>query len=148
MKIILSDSSHVPGIMKIIDDAKRYLASKNIDQWQNGYPNEEQIRNDIANQESYVVVNADGAVMGTTMFTTNSEPTYKVIERGEWIVDESKPYGVIHRMAVNDDFRGRRGAAAGCRSGAAPGPRRRSLRPCPAAGGPGRCARSPPSRPG
>lgn len=106
MEIIRSDSSHIPGILKIIDDAKCYLASKNIDQWQNGYPNEEQIRNDITNQESYVVVNTDGTVMGTTMFTTNSEPTYKVIEQGEWIIDESKPYGVIHRMAVNDDFRG------------------------------------------
>lgn len=106
MKMILSDSSHIPSIMKIIDDAKHYLASKNIDQWQNGYPNEKQIRNDIANQESYVVVNADGSVMGTTMFTTDSEPTYRVIEGGEWIIDESKPYGVIHRMAVNDDFRG------------------------------------------
>lgn len=60
MEMIRSDVSHIPGILKIIDDAKCYLASKNIDQWQNGYPNEEQIRNDIANQESYVVVNIDG----------------------------------------------------------------------------------------
>lgn len=105
MQMIQANLSHVTTIMKIIDDAKYYLASQHIDQWQNGYPNAEQIENDIANNESYIVINEAGEIMGTTMFTTNSEPTYKVIE-GKWIVDEKLPYGVIHRMAVNDDFRG------------------------------------------
>lgn len=105
MQMLPTEPHHIPEIMQIIDDAVGYLASKNIDQWQNGYPNQEQIENDIANKESYVVLNPEGKVMGTTMFTLRSEPTYKVIE-GEWIIDESKPYGVIHRMAVSNKFRG------------------------------------------
>jgi ribosomal protein S18 acetylase RimI-like enzyme len=38
------------------------------------------------------------------MFTTNSEPTYKVID-GNWIINETIKYGVIHRMAIKKEFR-------------------------------------------
>ena len=39
------------------------------------------------------------------MFTTNKEPTYQIIEEGSWKVDESKNYGVIHRMAIKKEYR-------------------------------------------
>ncbi|ARV05534.1 GNAT family N-acetyltransferase [Polaribacter sp. SA4-10] len=104
MIIRLSKIEDVPGIMTIIDDAKAYLASLNIDQWQNGYPNTEQVKNDVLNGESYVVISDENQVMATSMFTTNPEPTYKVID-GNWIVDETKTYGVIHRMAIKKEFR-------------------------------------------
>ncbi|QVY66492.1 GNAT family N-acetyltransferase [Polaribacter sp. Q13] len=104
MKIRLSKIEDVSEIMMIIDDAKNYLASLNIDQWQNGYPNTTQVENDINNKESYVVVNDKNTVMATSMFTTNPEPTYKVID-GNWLVDETKTYGVIHRMAIKKEFR-------------------------------------------
>ena len=104
MKIRLSKIEDVSEIMMIIDDAKNYLASLNIDQWQNGYPNTTQVENDINNKESYVVVNDKNTVMATSMFTFKKEPTYKVID-GNWLVDETKIYGVIHRMAIKKEFR-------------------------------------------
>lgn len=104
MKIRLSKIENLPQIATIIDDAKELLASLNIDQWQNGYPNTEQIENDINNNESYVVVNDNGQIMATSMFTTNPEPTYKVID-GKWIIDQSEVYGVVHRMAIKKEFR-------------------------------------------
>ena len=104
MKIRLSHSEDVPRIMEIINDAKAYLASLKIDQWQNGYPNAAQVEQDILNNESYVVVNDEDLVIATSMFTTNSEPTYKVID-GNWLIDENKTYGVIHRMAIKKEFR-------------------------------------------
>ena len=104
MKLELSKIEHVPAIMIIINDAKAYLASQNIDQWQNGYPNEEQVKQDILKQESYVVTNNENTIVATSMFTTNSEPTYKVIE-GNWLINETKTYGVIHRMAIKKEFR-------------------------------------------
>ena len=104
MNIRCSISKDVPKIMEIIDDAKELLASQNIDQWQNGYPNAEQVEQDILNQESYVVFNDEHQIMATAMFTTNPEPTYKIIE-GDWIIDESKTYGVIHRLAIKKEFR-------------------------------------------
>ncbi len=104
MTIRLSKTEDIPDIMIIIDDAKTYLASQNIDQWQNGYPNTEQVKNDILKDESYVVINDENQIIATSMFTTNSEPTYKIID-GNWIIDESHKYGVIHRMAIKKEFR-------------------------------------------
>ena len=58
MKIELSKHIHIPTIMAIIRDAKEHLASQKIDQWQNGYPNESQVLNDIQNNESYIIKNS------------------------------------------------------------------------------------------
>ena len=105
MKIQLSTFEDIPAIMTIINDAKEYLASQKIDQWQNGYPNAEQIENDIKNTESYVVVNNENTVIATAMFTLRKEPTYKEVIDGSWIVNENNTYGVVHRMAIKKEFR-------------------------------------------
>jgi ribosomal protein S18 acetylase RimI-like enzyme len=105
MKIRQSTLQDVPSIMTIINDAKAYLASQNIDQWQNGYPNEEQVKNDIEKEESYVVVNDENQVMATSMFTLRKEPTYRVVIDGKWIVPEEETYGVIHRLAIKKEYR-------------------------------------------
>ena len=104
MKIQLSTFEDIPAIIAIINDAKEYLASQKIDQWQNGYPNTDQVANDIKKNESYVVVNDENEVIATAMFTTNPEPTYKIID-GHWIVNENNTYGVVHRMAIKKEFR-------------------------------------------
>ena len=104
MKIQLTTLKEVPRILEIIEDARTYLASQNIDQWQNGYPNAAQIENDILNGESFVVINDENQVIATSMFSTNKEPTYKIIE-GNWIINEDMIYGVIHRMAIKKEFR-------------------------------------------
>ena len=106
MKLRSSTSKDTPRIIEIINDAKALLKSLNIDQWQNGYPNKEQIENDIQNNESYVVVNNENQIMATTMFTKRPEPTYKNLEGGIWLIDESLPYGVIHRLAMAKEYRG------------------------------------------
>ena len=105
MKIRLSNIEDVPEIMIIINGAKNYLASLNIDQWQNGYPNAAQVENDINKNESYVVINDENQIMATSMFTFKKEPTYKELIGGNWLIDENKPYGVIHRMAIKKEFR-------------------------------------------
>ncbi len=106
MNIQLSTLNDIPKIIEIINDAKTFLKSLNIDQWQNGYPNQKQIENDIANKESYVILNEDATIVATTMFTTKKEPTYRKVIEGNWIVDEKEPYGVIHRLAIGKDYRG------------------------------------------
>jgi len=105
MQLQRSTLQDIPAIMTIIDDAKELLASLHIDQWQNGYPNADQVENDIKNNESYIVVNDDNIVMATSMFTLRKEPTYKEVLDGNWLVDEDEVYGVIHRMAIKKEFR-------------------------------------------
>lgn len=105
MKFTQATGEQLPAIMEIISHAQQYLALLGIDQWQNGYPNAAVIVNDIANKESYVVQREDNCIMATAMFTTRREPTYAIIE-GNWLTSPAAVYGVIHRMAVDDAYRG------------------------------------------
>lgn len=104
MKLELSTINNIPKIIQIINDAKIHLASLKIDQWQDGYPNRQEIENDILKKESYVVLNDKNEIIGTSMFTLNPEPTYKIID-GNWIIKESEKYGVIHRLAIEKNYK-------------------------------------------
>jgi GNAT superfamily N-acetyltransferase len=104
MEFVKASNIHLQSIMNIVHDAQTYLASLDIDQWQNGYPDENRILQDIAGQESYIVKNDENQIIGTAMFTTKPEPTYEIIE-GNWLTDQKAQYGVIHRMAVSNNSR-------------------------------------------
>ena len=104
MRLQLSTSSNIQNILKIINDAKVYLKSQEIDQWQNGYPNQTQIEKDIAKNESYVLINDVNEVIATSMFSIRPEPTYKVID-GNWKIKEPEKYGIIHRLAIDKNHR-------------------------------------------
>ena len=105
MKLLKAKKEDLFTIMQIIEQAQTYLATQDIEQWQNGYPNEKAILKDLKNNESYVVKSEDSTLLATAMFTTKNEPTYKTIQGG-WITEADAKYGVIHRMAVNENFRG------------------------------------------
>ena len=104
--MIIRNSSikDVPIIMEVIADAQQYLASLNIDQWQDGYPSEAQILIDIFNDDSYVVIDENQNIIGATVFTTKIEHTYNKIE-GKWLTEKDAAYGVIHRLAVSNKYR-------------------------------------------
>lgn len=93
-------------IMRIIADAQQYFCARGIDQWQNGYPNEQAIRNDMARGESYVVCKGEGDVVATAMITFDPDPNYAKIYEGEWLLPDAKTYGTIHRIAVDLAHRG------------------------------------------
>lgn len=95
--------SDVNNVMKIIKQAQDYFKSQGVDQWQNGYPNEETIENDIKNDESYVL-EKDGEIVATTMLTFNGEPTYASIQ-GKWLSNDK--YATIHRVAVDNTHKGK-----------------------------------------
>jgi ribosomal protein S18 acetylase RimI-like enzyme len=104
MKFIRAKIENITTIMNIIQDAQTHLASSQIDQWQDGYPDEKIIQQDIINQESYLVKGNSNETMGIAMFTTQAELTYKTID-GSWLTNKDATYGVIHRMAVSHLFR-------------------------------------------
>lgn len=105
MKIISAQKSDLASIMRVVQSAQIYLAELGIDQWQDGYPNQEVVLKDINNNESYLVINDRNECIGTTMFSLRPEPTYTLIEERDWLTKEGMQYGVIHRMAVDDQFR-------------------------------------------
>lgn len=93
----------INNVMKIINDAKEYFKEMNINQWQDGYPNEEVIKNDIINNNSYVL-EKDGDIIATTMFAVEKDKTYDNIYDGKWINEGE--YAVIHRIAVDNKLKG------------------------------------------
>ena len=103
MEFRKAKKSDIPRIMDIIISAQKYMKENGIDQWQNGYPNEESILDDIIEGKSYVL-KRDGEVIATTYLSFDGESDYDIIYEGQWLSDEK--YAVIHRIAVDNDSKG------------------------------------------
>lgn len=104
MKFQKGTLAYLAEIMPIIAAAQEYFRANKIDQWQNGYPNEETIRADIEMGNSYVLCK-DGKVVGTAALVFGGEPNYKKIYEGNWI--SSEEYGALHRIAIRNEFKGK-----------------------------------------
>ena len=104
-----------PVLMEIFHKARQIMrASGNLDQWNDSYPSQDIILNDIDN--GYCVLlcecsETDGkeTVIATMSFIPGPDPTYSYIEKGPWDTTQSptngswiddRPYYVIHRIAV------------------------------------------------
>ncbi len=107
MNIRKSEMADLPKIMELYAQARKFMAEHgNPHQWGGtNWPPEELIREDIQCGKSYVCVN-DGSIAGVFFFDYGKdiEPTYRIIEEGEWMNDE--PYGVIHRIASDGSVKG------------------------------------------
>lgn len=90
-------------MMELIKMAVCYMKKNGIAQWNDRYPRKEQFLDDIRRQESFVCT-YNGYIAGTAALSLREEPTYEIIEGGQWLT--RGPYGVIHRIAVDDRFKG------------------------------------------
>ena len=90
------------AITELIAGARRFIASQGIDQWQDGYPSRELIREDIEAGRGYVIADEEGPC-GYCMLMTDAEPTYAEIDGEGWQFGE--PYLTIHRIAAADRCR-------------------------------------------
>lgn len=96
--------SDLDQIVEIIELSKKYLKETKVDQWQDGYPEKEDLRRDIESGNSYVLTNKD-KIVATTVISLDGESTYNSIFNGEWITNED--YIVMHRVAVHDKYKGK-----------------------------------------
>lgn len=102
----LATKNDLPAIMTITDQAKAFLKAQGVDQWQNGYPDISDFKQDIRHQDLFVF-KLDGEVAAYAALLAGPDVHYKVIEDGEWLNQQS-PYYAIHRVAVSNQFRGQR----------------------------------------
>lgn len=102
MEIRKSCLDDVEDIMHLIHQAQNYFKKAGIDQWQDGYPQDTNIIQDIHQGKSYVIQN--GKILGTMYFAIEEDPTYRVIE-GQWKT-KHQPYAVIHRIVVDENHKG------------------------------------------
>lgn len=98
-KAEISDFQH---IWKIILYAKETRKAEGSLQWQDGYPNEQSITNDIENKHGYIIEN-QGTILAYFALIFDIEPAYEAIE-GKWL-SEGK-YAVLHRIAVSKTAKG------------------------------------------
>lgn len=84
--------------------ARRYMAqSGNPTQWKDGYPQRELLEKDMEQGWLYVMEEG-GRIHGVFAFIVGDDPTYAVIEEGDW--SSSDPYGTIHRLASDGTEKG------------------------------------------
>jgi len=97
--IRLAKIEDLPQILSIYCVARQLMrAGGNPNQWDDGYPSEKLLVEDIAKQQLYVE-ETDGALNAVFVLAMGDDPTYACIEGGEWLSDS--PYGTIHRIASN-----------------------------------------------
>ena len=108
MKLVLTQENDFATAMQMINDAKKYLHDCRVDQWQNGYPDEDCIRADIRNHKGYFA-EEDGRKIGYLCIDYDGEPAYAHL-KGTW--GTAEPYVVVHRMAFSAGMRGKGSSSA------------------------------------
>jgi GNAT superfamily N-acetyltransferase len=72
-------------------------------QWQDGYPNLETLKNDIENNFGFVLVHNNNSIIAYVAVIKNNEPAYaKII--GNWLSEND--FLVLHRLAIHPEFLG------------------------------------------
>ena len=87
----------LPRIEEIYAFARKFMEETgNPPQWGKTIPEVSQLEDDIVKGDLYVLVR-DDIIHGVFYFYIGIDPTYGVIEDGQWRSDT--PYGTIHRIA-------------------------------------------------
>ena len=90
--------SDLPEILKIYARARETMAAAgNPAQWGTSFPPEELLKEDIDSNRLFVYL-VNGELEAVFAFILGPDPTYAVIEDGQWLND-TLPYGTIHRLA-------------------------------------------------
>ena len=107
MEIRKAKDADFGAMQALFDEARGTIATLGINQWQNGEPAPEVVREDISLGQSYVITDGD-ALCATFALMNESEPLYDNIYSGEWKTgNDNRNYQAIHRVAVAVFMRGK-----------------------------------------
>ena len=97
--------SDLPELLRVYGEARDFMAqSGNPKQWgPSGYPQKELLEEDIRKGRLFVLTRGE-RIAAAFVLAAGAEPTYRVIEAGEWRSD--KPYLTIHRLGSRKDEHG------------------------------------------
>lgn len=91
-----ANAADIPVIWRILQDAIEQRSMDGSTQWQNGYPNENTIAQDIENGVAYVYVQ-DNEIIAYAAIVFTEDPAYHVID-GQWLT--LGKYVNLHRIAT------------------------------------------------
>jgi len=104
MIIRQGNENDLDQIMRVVAEARAFMrAHGNMNQWINGYPSRKLYTEDMQGGHCYVA-EEDGIVHGVFSLFEGPDPTYSVIEDGEWLNDD--PYICIHRIGSDGKLHG------------------------------------------
>ncbi len=98
LKLQKANLSNVPKIWEILQKAILRRKADGSNQWQDGYPNPEIIKNDIEKEQGFVLINGE-TILGYCAILINDEPEYANL-KGKWLSD--KDFVVFHRVAIDE----------------------------------------------
>jgi GNAT superfamily N-acetyltransferase len=98
--------SEITIIWNILQDAIDQRKKDGSEQWQNGYPNEQTIYDDINNSYGYVLID-NNVIVAYAAIIFGEELAYYDI-KGSWLTNDD--YVVIHRVATSNEYK-RKGIA-------------------------------------
>ena len=118
MKIRKAKAEEIDSIMEIYKRARKFMAQTgNPNQWGDTKPYRQWIENDIEKGKCYVCVEKDihkdcvlsekekdDNIVAVFYFAIEEDPTYHIIYEGRWL--NTKPYGVVHRIASSGTVKG------------------------------------------
>lgn len=102
MEFRQSTNEDIQRNWEIIQEARHYLKSQGIDQWQKEYPDKASIAEDVKRGNGYVLTE-NGVIVGYVCISFDGEEAYEAL-RGTW--KSIQPYAVIHRLAVDNAHKG------------------------------------------
>jgi RimJ/RimL family protein N-acetyltransferase len=88
--------NELPEIWNIIQDAIQRRKEDGSNQWQDGYPNPDVLKNDISKETGFILTE-NNVVIGYCAILINDEPEYDNIE-GKWLTNDD--FVVFHRVAT------------------------------------------------
>ena len=103
MRLRTAGASEITPIWEILQQAIEQRKKDGSDQWQNGYPNEQTVHDDITNGYGYVVTDND-VIIAYAAIIFGIEPAYEEIN-GQWLTNED--YVVVHRVATSNAVKGK-----------------------------------------
>jgi GNAT superfamily N-acetyltransferase len=95
--------SELPAIWIILQQAIEQRKRDGSEQWQNGYPNEQTVQDDIAKGYGYVLADND-TILAYAAIIFGIEPAYNDIQ-GQWLTDNEA--AVVHRVATSNEVKGK-----------------------------------------
>jgi GNAT superfamily N-acetyltransferase len=105
MSMILrkANDSDAPTIWNILQEAIEQRKLEGSRQWQDGYPNEQTVQDDIAKGYAHVLV-AEDVIVAYAALIFDGEPAYEAIE-GKWLTYGD--YVAVHRVATSNAAKGK-----------------------------------------
>lgn len=102
MKIRLAAEEDIPVIMSLIREVVPEMIRSGNFQWDDNYPNEAVLKEDVRLHQLWVAEVSTGIIAGVAAITGEQEPEYSNVG---WNMHEEAI--VIHRLAVSPRYRGK-----------------------------------------